>query len=141
MCSQQFLLQYSLLSNLFTFGVFSSVQSSSSSVRPGAPRALVRRLPHRPPMPGERCHNDRNSQLRPHGRQDLRRRPGPDGKHQLLPPRCLQNHISEVKAVCQASLIVEMWTPFPAFQIAFVDRALLLFRGSLSMAVVFHSLC
>lgn len=48
-------------------------QPRSSALRPGQEGALMRGVRHRPPLPGERRHHDRDGQLRPDRRQDLRR--------------------------------------------------------------------
>lgn len=49
------------------------------------------------PLPGEWCHYDRDGQLRPDWRQDLRCWPVPDGERPVLPPRRLQDYITKVK--------------------------------------------
>lgn len=63
----------------------------------GQERALMRRICNWSPLPGEWCHYDRDGQLRPDRRQDLRCWSIPDGERQLLPPRCLQDYITKVK--------------------------------------------
>lgn len=73
------------------------VQQSRPAFRFGAARAVLRRLPHRPAVSRKWCHNDWERKLRPDGRQNLRRRPFPDGEHQLLSARCLQDHVTKVK--------------------------------------------
>lgn len=62
----------------------------------GEEGAVLRELPHRAALPGHGRHHDRERQLRPHGRQDLRRRPRPDGEHSVLPAGCIQDHVSKV---------------------------------------------
>lgn len=49
------------------------------------------------PLPGEWCHYDRDGQLRPDWRQDLRCWPVPDGERPVLPPRRLQDYITKVR--------------------------------------------
>lgn len=73
------------------------VQQSRPAFRISATRAVLRGLPHRPAVSRKWCHNDRERQLRPNRWQNLRCRPFPDGEHQLLSPRCLQDHVTEVK--------------------------------------------
>lgn len=78
-----------------------NVSLSSQQPRPhphgsGASGAVVRVLPHRAALPRHGCHHDRERQLRTHRRQDLRLRPGPDGKHSVLPARRLQDHVPAV---------------------------------------------
>lgn len=73
------------------------VQQSCPAFRFSAARAVLRGLPHRPAVSRKWCHNDRERKLRPNGWQNLRRRPFPDGEHQLLSPRCLQDHVTKVK--------------------------------------------
>lgn len=73
------------------------VQQSCPAFRFSAARAVLRGLPHRPAVSRKWCHNDRERKLRPNGWQNLWRRPFPDGEHQLLSPRCLQDHVTKVK--------------------------------------------
>lgn len=85
---------------LILFISFPSLHSLQSSAHPhggGEEGAVVRELPHRAALPGHGRHHDRERQLWPHRRQDLRRGPGADGEHAVLPTRRVQDHVSEVR--------------------------------------------
>lgn len=74
------------------------VQQSCPAFRFSAARAVLRGLPYRPAVSRKWCHNDWERKLWPNGWQNLRRRPFPDGEHQLLSSRCLQDHVTKVKS-------------------------------------------
>lgn len=80
------------------FVVFCSFQQSTHPDGGGEKGAVLRELPHRAALPGHGRHHDRERQLRPYGRQNLRRRPRADGEHAVLSSRCLQDHVSKVIA-------------------------------------------
>lgn len=73
------------------------VQPSGLAFRAGPEGTLMWRICNWSPLPGEWCHYDRDGQLRPDWRQDLRCWPVPDGERPMLPPRRLQDYITKVK--------------------------------------------
>ena len=106
MCGLIVLTQWSLPQLILWYSWFSAFVCVSRSVRvqpcglafrAGQERALMWRICNWSPLPWQWCHHDRDGQLRPDRRQNLRRWPVPDGERQLLPPWCLQDYITKVK--------------------------------------------